>query len=105
MSSSHPNYITPKGLEKLKKEYLFLKNTDRPKVVAAVAFRMAAPAHLILLMRAFSGLLYYLDQLGESVSWSIALRPHLEGPSWAPRKTSVTAAAISSGGMVSAARW
>lgn len=41
-------------------------------------FRMSAPAHLILVMRAFSGLCFYLERLGEPVSWSLAVRPHLE---------------------------
>lgn len=40
-------------------------------------FRMAGPANLILLMRAFRGLLYYLERLGEPVSWGLAIRPIL----------------------------
>jgi predicted unusual protein kinase regulating ubiquinone biosynthesis (AarF/ABC1/UbiB family) len=41
-------------------------------------FRMAGPAKLILLMRAFRGALYYLERLGEPVSWERALAPILE---------------------------
>lgn len=33
-----PNYITPGGLQKLKKELEFLMKEDRPKVVATVAW-------------------------------------------------------------------
>jgi len=40
-------------------------------------FRLAGPAHLLLVMRAFRGLTYYLERLGEDVSWSMAIRPHL----------------------------
>lgn len=40
-------------------------------------FRLSGPAHLILLMRAFSGLIHYLEKLRAPVAWSIALRPHL----------------------------
>ncbi|MCH7884644.1 MAG: hypothetical protein IIC01_05275 [Planctomycetes bacterium] len=36
-------------------------------------FRMAGPARLILLMRAFRGVIFYLDRLGEEVSWERAL--------------------------------
>lgn len=38
-------------------------------------FRMASPAKLILLMRAFRGVLYYLERLGESVSWERLFAP------------------------------
>lgn len=55
-------------------------------------FRMAGPANLILLMRAFRGVLYYLERLGEPVSWGLAIRPILaryadatEGLSLPPR--------------------
>lgn len=41
-------------------------------------FRMAGPAKLILLMRAFRGVLYYLERLGETVSWERTLEPILE---------------------------
>lgn len=41
-------------------------------------FRMAGPAKLILLMRAFRGVLYYLERLGEPVSWGRTLEPILE---------------------------
>ena len=40
-------------------------------------FRLAGPANLLLVMRAFRGLTYYLDRLGEDVSWSQAIAPHL----------------------------
>ncbi|MFQ5489969.1 MAG: ABC1 kinase family protein [Phycisphaerae bacterium] len=40
-------------------------------------FRMAGPAHLLLILRAFRGLTYYLNRLGQDVSWYHALRPHL----------------------------
>lgn len=40
-------------------------------------FRMAGPAKLILLMRAFHGLLYYLQRLAEPVSWGLMLKPIL----------------------------
>ncbi len=40
-------------------------------------FRMAAPARFILLMRAFRGLLYYLERLNTPVSWRLAIRPFL----------------------------
>ncbi len=38
-------------------------------------FRMASPAKFILLMRAFRGILYYLERFGEPVSWERALDP------------------------------
>ncbi len=38
-------------------------------------FRMAGPAKLILLMRAFRGVLYYLERLGAPVSWERLLSP------------------------------
>ncbi len=41
-------------------------------------FRMAGPASLILLMRAFHGLIYYLERLGQPVSWERALAPVIE---------------------------
>ncbi len=41
-------------------------------------FRLAAPARLIFVMRAFTGLIYYLERLESNVAWSIALRPHLD---------------------------
>lgn len=40
-------------------------------------FRMSGPANLILLMRAFTGLIYYVQRLDRPVSWSIALAPCL----------------------------
>ncbi len=39
--------------------------------------RMAGPAHLIFVVRAFKGLTYYLDKLGADVSWYHAIRPYL----------------------------
>ncbi|HPF40002.1 MAG TPA: AarF/ABC1/UbiB kinase family protein [Phycisphaerae bacterium] len=41
-------------------------------------FRMSGPPWLVFVMRAFHGLTYYLDRLGAPVSWSIAIRPHLQ---------------------------
>lgn len=41
-------------------------------------FRMAGPAKFILLMRALRGVIYYLERLGEPVSWERALAPTLE---------------------------
>ncbi len=41
-------------------------------------FRMAGPANVILLMRAFRGLLYYLQRLDQPVSWGIVLEPILQ---------------------------
>lgn len=41
-------------------------------------FRMAGPAKLIFLMRAFRGLLYYLERLQEPVSWGLMVKPLLE---------------------------
>lgn len=41
-------------------------------------FRMAGPASLILLMRAFHGLVYYLERLGQPVSWERELAPVIE---------------------------
>lgn len=38
-------------------------------------FRMAGPAKLILLMRAFRGILFYLERLGQPISWERILRP------------------------------
>ena len=38
-------------------------------------FRMAGPSKLLLLMRAFSGLVYYLERLTEPVSWGLAIKP------------------------------
>lgn len=35
------NYITPQGLEALKKEYNFLKKEERPKTVTAVSYAAA----------------------------------------------------------------
>lgn len=40
-------------------------------------FRMAGPANLILLMRAFRGVLFYLEQLAAPVSWERILAPIL----------------------------
>lgn len=40
-------------------------------------FRMAGPAKLILLMRAFRGLLYYLERLKAPISWERVLSPIL----------------------------
>ena len=40
-------------------------------------FRISGPAGLIFLMRAFHGLIYYLNELGESVSWSQFMKPML----------------------------
>ncbi len=40
-------------------------------------FRMSGPAPLILLMRAFRGLTYYLERLRANVSWYVAATPHL----------------------------
>jgi len=40
-------------------------------------FRMAGPANLILLMRAFRGVLFYLEKLGAPVSWERILAPIL----------------------------
>ncbi|MEK6798568.1 MAG: AarF/UbiB family protein [Planctomycetota bacterium] len=40
-------------------------------------FRMAGPARLILLMRAFRGVLFYLDRLQAQISWSRILEPIL----------------------------
>lgn len=40
-------------------------------------FRISGPARLIFLMRAFHGLVYYLRELSEPVSWSICLKPVL----------------------------
>jgi len=41
-------------------------------------FRMAGPSKLILLMRAFRGILYYLEKIGEPVSWERVLQPILK---------------------------
>ncbi len=41
-------------------------------------FRMAGPSRLILLMRAFRGILYYLEKIGEPVSWERVLQPILQ---------------------------
>ncbi len=38
-------------------------------------FRMAGPANLILLMRAFRGVLFYLEKLGTPISWERILAP------------------------------
>jgi len=40
-------------------------------------FRMAGPANLVLLMRAFRGVLFYLEKLGTPVSWERILAPIL----------------------------
>lgn len=40
-------------------------------------FRMSGPPNLIFLLRAFRGLIYYLEKLSVNVSWRIALAPHL----------------------------
>ncbi len=44
-------------------------------------FRMAGPAELIFVMRAFHGLTYYLERLGAQVCWSHALQPYLDAES------------------------
>lgn len=41
-------------------------------------FRMSGPPWLVFVMRAFHGLTYYLDRLDAPVSWSIAIRRHLD---------------------------
>ncbi len=41
-------------------------------------FRMSGPASLILLMRAFKGLTWYLEQFDRPVSWGIAIKPYLD---------------------------
>ena len=41
-------------------------------------FRMAGPAHLIFIVRAFTGLTYYMNKLGADVSWYHAIRPYLD---------------------------
>lgn len=41
-------------------------------------FRMAGPAKLILLMRAFRGVVYYLSKLQAPVSWNLLLKPMLD---------------------------
>lgn len=41
-------------------------------------FRMSGPPWLVFVMRAFHGLVYYLDRLDAPVSWSIAIRRHLD---------------------------
>ncbi len=40
-------------------------------------FRMSGPPWLLFVMRVFHGLTYYLDKLDAPVSWSIAIRRHL----------------------------
>jgi predicted unusual protein kinase regulating ubiquinone biosynthesis (AarF/ABC1/UbiB family) len=41
-------------------------------------FRISGPARLVFLMRAFHGLVYYLERLGEPVNWSWHVLPILE---------------------------
>ena len=41
-------------------------------------FRMAGPAHLIFILRAFHGLTFYLNKLGAEVSWYHAIKPYLD---------------------------
>lgn len=36
--SEHPNYITPYGLERMRRELLWLDHEERPKVVAEVSY-------------------------------------------------------------------
>ncbi|MCB9856706.1 MAG: AarF/ABC1/UbiB kinase family protein [Phycisphaerales bacterium] len=54
-------------------------------------FRMSGPPWLVFVMRAFHGLTYYLDRLDAPVSWSIAIRRHLDANAAALAAIDVTA--------------
>ncbi|MGB0715607.1 MAG: AarF/UbiB family protein [Phycisphaerae bacterium] len=56
-------------------------------------FRMAGPAKLILLMRAFRGVVFYLSKWEEPVSWRLLLEPVLERHRSALNALETTAAA------------
>ena len=52
---------------------------------------MAGPAGLILLLRAFRGVLYYLERLDQPVSWGLTMQPILDRHAEAIRSLSIPA--------------
>lgn len=68
-------------------------------------FRMSGPPWLVFVMRAFHGLTYYLDRLDAPVSWSIAIRKHLDANAAALAAIDVTPGVDPSGAFETQARY
>jgi predicted unusual protein kinase regulating ubiquinone biosynthesis (AarF/ABC1/UbiB family) len=67
-------------------------------------FRISGPARLVFLMRAFHGLVYYLERLGEPVNWTWNVLPIIEKELPAAERMELPAVPTSTTSMATLAR-